>query len=141
MLDLVADVEKYPEFVPLCESLKVRSRLADSAGRPVIVAEMCVGYGLIRETFLSHVLIDRAAMTITASMREGPFRHLLNRWRFTAHARGAEVEFLIDYEFKSFALQMLMGAMFDRAYGKYVSAFEARADRIYGKPAGWREGV
>jgi coenzyme Q-binding protein COQ10 len=134
MLDLVADVERYPEFVPLCENLKVRARSVDRTGRPLIVAEMGVGYGPIRETFVSQVLVDREAMTITASLIEGPFRRLLNRWRFFPHPSGAEIEFLIDYEFKSFALQMLMGALFDRAYGKYVSAFEARADRIYHKP-------
>jgi coenzyme Q-binding protein COQ10 len=140
MFDLVADVERYPQFVPLCESLRVRSRSTDAAGRPVVVAEMGVGYGPIRETFISSVLIDRPSMTITASLLEGPFRHLLNRWRFAPHARGAEVEFLIDYEFKSFALQMLMGAMFDRAYGKYVAAFEARADKVYAKSGTRHEG-
>ncbi len=134
MFDLVADVKRYPEFVPLCESLKIRSQSSDTAGRPVIVAEMAVGYGPIRETFVSRVLLDRPAMTISAILLEGPFSRLLNRWRFAPHARGAEVEFLIDYEFKSFALQMLMGAMFDKAFGKYVAAFEAQANKVYGKP-------
>ena len=141
MFDLVAAVEKYPEFVPLCERLTVRSRSVDGSGRPIVVAEMAVGYGPIRETFVSSVLLDRPAMAITATLLEGPFSRLLNRWRFTPHARGAEVEFLIDYEFKSFALQMLMGAMFDKAFGKYVSAFEARADAVYGKSAGARPGA
>lgn len=141
MFDLVAAVEKYPEFVPLCERLAVRSRSVDGSGRPIVVAEMAVGYGPIRETFVSSVLLDRPAMAITATLLEGPFSRLLNRWRFTPHARGAEVEFLIDYEFKSFALQMLMGAMFDKAFGKYVSAFEARADAVYGKSAGARPGA
>ena len=141
MFDLVAAVEQYPEFVPLCESLRVRSRSTDASGRPVVVAEMSVGYGPIRETFVSSVLVDRQAMTITASLIEGPFSRLLNRWQFNPHARGAEVEFLIDYEFRSFALQMLMGAMFDKAFGKYVAAFEARADKVYAKSGMRREGA
>ncbi|WP_375465129.1 type II toxin-antitoxin system RatA family toxin [uncultured Methylobacterium sp.] len=138
MYDLVADVERYPEFLPLCESLRVIRRQPDlGAGRgegaEVLVAEMGVGYKAIRERFTTRVSLDRAALTIVAEYIDGPFRHLENRWAFKpGRDGGCEVDFFITYEFKSFALGLLMGKMFDRAFRKFTDAFEARADRVYG---------
>ncbi len=82
MFDLVADVERYPEFVPLCQSLAVRKRTPDSEGREVIVADMTIAYKLIRETFTSRVTLDRARLTILVEYLEGPFRRMNNRWSF-----------------------------------------------------------
>lgn len=132
MFDLVADVAHYPEFLPLCEALKVQSRSAGGDGSELITARLTVGYGPIRESFLSRVCLDRPGRLIRVDYLDGPFRSLENRWTFRDHAHGAEVEFFIAYEFKSLALQLLMGAMFDTAFRKYQSAFEARADAIYG---------
>jgi coenzyme Q-binding protein COQ10 len=135
MFDLVADVEKYPEFLPLCEDLRVRRRAQSGEGVETLVAEMSVGYKAIRETFTTRVTLDRTQLRIVVEYLEGPFSYLENRWTFEAEGAGCTVAFLIDYEFKSFTLGMLMGAMFDRAFRKFTDAFETRADAIYGHPA------
>lgn len=136
MFDLVADVERYPEFLPLCEGLIVRSR-TETDGKPVLVADMTAGYGAIHETFKSRVTLDRGAAppTIVVAYLDGPFSRLDNRWRFRETAGGgSEVEFFIDYEFKSMMLQLLMGALFDKAFRKFAEAFDARARQVYGAP-------
>ena len=137
MFELVADVERYPEFVPLCRSLRVRKRSAEAGGREVIVADMTVAYKLIYETFTSRVTLDRAEREILVEYLEGPFRKMNNRWRFHPAGQGAcDVEFFISYEFRSRTLGLLMGAMFDAAFRRFAVAFERRADQIYGTGAG-----
>jgi coenzyme Q-binding protein COQ10 len=132
MFDLVADVERYPEFVPLCRSLKVRKRSSDAEGRQVVVADMTVAYKLIYETFTSRVTLDRQNLEILVEYLEGPFRKMNNRWRFHPAEQGAcDVEFFISYEFRSRALGLLLGAMFDAAFRRFSAAFERRADQIY----------
>lgn len=137
MFALVADVEKYPEFLPLCEALSVRSR-RERDGREILVADMTVGYKAIRETFTSQVLLRPAENTIDVKYLDGPFRYLTNVWRFDPAPNGhTEIHFFIDYEFKSRILGVLMGTMFDRGFRMFAEAFEKRADAIYGatKPA------
>jgi coenzyme Q-binding protein COQ10 len=132
MFNLVADVERYPEFVPLCQSLRVRRR-TEEGGKEVIVADMTVAYKLVRETFTSRVTLDRANLEILVEYLEGPFRRLNNRWRFRpVDERLSDVEFYIAYEFRSRTLGMLMGAVFDAAFRRFASAFEQRADKVYG---------
>ena len=134
MFDLVADGEKYPEFLPLCSALHVKSRNAKPDGVTVKVADMTVAYKFIRQTFTSRVTLDRTNLKILVEYLDGPFSRLQNRWTF--HPIGeqtCDVEFFIDYEFKSRTLAMLMGAMFDTAFRKFAVAFEQRADKIYGK--------
>jgi coenzyme Q-binding protein COQ10 len=132
MFDLVADVEHYPEFVPLCQSLSVRKRTGEG-GKEVIVADMTVAYKLVRETFTSRVTLDRSNLEILVEYLEGPFRRLNNRWRFRpVGERVCDVEFYIAYEFRSRTLGMLMGAVFDAAFRRFASAFEKRADQVYG---------
>lgn len=131
MFDLVADVEKYPEFVPLCEKLVVRQRREDG-DKTVLIADLTAGYGPVRETFTSMVTLDRAALTIKVEYVDGPFRFLDNRWSFVEREGGADVHFWISYEFRSRMLGALMGSMFDKAFRKFSEAFEARADRVYG---------
>lgn len=134
MFDLVADVEKYPEFVPLCKALKVRQRSTAPDGREVIVADMTVSFKLVREAFTSRVTLDRAARVIDVEYLQGPFSKLENRWTFLPKGdEASEVRFFISYEFKSRMLAMLMGAMFDAAFQRFAAAFETRADRVYGK--------
>jgi len=131
MFALVADVEKYPEFLPLCEALTVRSR-KEREGRTILVADMTVGYKAIRETFTSQVLLKPDETVIDVKYLDGPFKYLTNTWRFELASGGCSVQFFIDYEFKSRILSALMGAMFDRAFRKFSDAFEKRADKIYG---------
>ena len=132
MFDLVADVEHYPEFLPFCEGLTVRNRSVDASGRPVIVATMSVGYKAIRESFTSRIVLDHPALAIEVSYIDGPFKHLRNLWNFREESGGGcRIEFFIDYEFRSRLLGILMGAMFDQAFRRFVSAFEARANAVY----------
>jgi coenzyme Q-binding protein COQ10 len=141
MFDLVADIERYPEFVPLCRAMRVirRAQLAD---HEVVVAEMTVAYKLIRESFTSRVTLDRIKRTILVEYLNGPFSRMENQWSFRAAGAGAskvadaaqaacEVEFFISYEFRSRTLAVLMGAMFDTAFRRFASAFERRADTIF----------
>jgi coenzyme Q-binding protein COQ10 len=137
MFKLVADVERYPEFVPLCRSLRVRKRSAEPDGREVIIADMTVAYKLIYETFTSRVTLDRAELEILVEYLEGPFRKMNNRWRFHPAEEGAcDIEFFISYEFRSRMLGLVMGAMFDAAFRRFSAAFERRADQIYDAKAG-----
>ncbi|MDQ0320115.1 coenzyme Q-binding protein COQ10 [Pararhizobium capsulatum DSM 1112] len=131
MFDLVADVERYPEFLPLCEALTVRSR-KERDGKVLLVADMTIGYKAIRETFATQVLLNRAERVIDVKYIDGPFKYLDNRWRFEdADEGGSNVHFFIDYEFRSRILGALMGSMFDRAFRMFAEAFEKRADAIY----------
>ena len=134
MFDLVADVERYPEFVPLCEALKVRTRTAKDDGTEVIVADMTVSFKLVRERFTSRVTLDRPNLKILVEYLQGPFSRLENRWSFEPSGEAAcNVGFFIVYEFKSRMLALLMGAMFDAAFQRFAAAFERRADEIYGR--------
>ncbi len=136
MFDLVADVERYPEFVPMCESLHVRKRSGEAEGVEIIIADMTVAYKVIRETFSSRVTLDRPRLAILVEYLDGPFSHLENRWRFRPEGeKSSEVDFFIAYEFRSKMLGMVMGALFDSAFRRFAEAFERRADRIYREKA------
>lgn len=133
MFALVADVEQYPEFLPLCTGLVVRRRLTTPAGQDQLIAAMSIGYKAIKETFTSRVTLDDTNNKILVEYMDGPFRHLENRWSFTpTEDGGCEIGFFISYEFASRTLGLLMGAMFDRAFRKFAEAFEARAGQVYG---------
>jgi coenzyme Q-binding protein COQ10 len=133
MFGLVADIEAYPQFVPLCRSLRIRSR-KESGGLETLIADMEVGYKAIRETFTTRVTCDRSPMDIVVEYIDGPFKHLENRWGFhdIAESQGCLVEFDISYEFRSRALNLLMGGMFDAAFRRFTMEFERRADNLYG---------
>ncbi len=131
MFALVADVERYPEFLPLCEELRVIRRVQSGEGVETLVATMSVGYKAIRESFTTRVTLDEPRLRIGVEYVDGPFKYLENRWTFRAVPGGCDVEFYINYEFKSFALSILMGSVFDRAFRKFTEAFEERADRVF----------
>jgi coenzyme Q-binding protein COQ10 len=147
MFDLVADIERYPEFVPLCQSMRVRRRMSEE-GREIVIAEMTVAYKLLRETFASRVTLDRDHLSILVNYLDGPFSRMENRWQFHPVTKGGEggagagedgsgqdcdVEFFISYEFRSRTLAVLMGAMFDAAFRRFATAFERRADIVFGR--------
>ncbi|BBC00135.1 coenzyme Q-binding protein COQ10 [Bradyrhizobium japonicum] len=135
MFDLVADVERYPEFVPLCQALKIRQRTPKDDGTEVVVADMTVSFKLVRETFTSRVTLDRPNLKILVEYLRGPFSNLENRWSFEPKSEAeCDVGFFLNYEFKSRMLAMLMGSMFDAAFSRFAAAFEKRADQVYGKP-------
>ncbi len=131
MFDLVADVEAYPQFLPLCEALKIRRRNKSDEGTEVLIADMTVGYKAIRETFTSRVTLDRPRLKILVEYVDGPFSHLENRWTFRAGEPGSHIDFYINYEFRSRTLGLLMGTMFDHAFRRFADAFEERANTIY----------
>ncbi len=134
MFALVADVEQYPKFVPLCEGLRVMKREAQADGE-MITAYMTVAYKLFSESFTSRVRLKPAGGLILVEYLDGPFRRLDNRWSFMPVSETeSKVKFYLDYEFRTKPFQMLMGAIFDRAFRKFADAFEARADEVYGKP-------
>jgi coenzyme Q-binding protein COQ10 len=132
MYALVARVEDYPKFLPLVEALEVKSR-EQSGSSEILIATMQVGYKLIRESFTTKVALDPAASTILVEYLDGPFSHLENRWRFLPRGPDAsDVDFYIEYSFRSRMFERLVGGLFDKAVRKYTDAFEARADQVYG---------
>ena len=131
MFALVADIEKYPDFLPLCTGLTVLSRQQTAAGEE-LTARMSIGYKSIAESFTTRVVIDRSDRHIDVSYLDGPFKHLENRWKFLDDPSGSMVDFFIDYEFRSKLLGALMGAMFDQAFRRFTHAFEERAAQVYG---------
>jgi coenzyme Q-binding protein COQ10 len=138
MFDLVADVERYPEFVPFCHALKIRQRTPRPDGTEIVVCDMTVSFKLVKETFTSEATLDRPNLKIGVRYLRGPFSNMENRWTFEPRGQeksedGCDVGFFLAYEFKSRMLAMLMGAMFDAAFSRFSAAFEKRADVIYGK--------
>ncbi len=131
MFDLVADVEKYPQFVPLCTAVVVKSRMQKD-DITILVADMKIAYKIISETFTSRVSLDRPNLKILVEYLSGPFKRMQNRWSFhAAHDGTSDVEFFIEYEFKSRAFALLMGTVFDAAFRRFATAFEQRADEVY----------
>lgn len=127
MFDLVADVAKYPQFLPWCMASRVRKREGD-----VMVADLVIGFKMIRERFTSRVTL-RAPDRIDVEYVEGPLRYLNNSWVFHEHPDGCLIDFAVDFEFKSKILQNLIGALFNQAFQRMVAAFEERAAALYGR--------
>ncbi|MGO3518710.1 MAG: type II toxin-antitoxin system RatA family toxin [Acetobacter cibinongensis] len=128
IFDLVADVNRYPEFLPWCTSATIRSRTATE-----LVADLTVGFGPFRESFTSRVTLDRFSQ-ITVHYERGPFKYLKNIWKFTPDSKGCLVEFYVDFEFRSRILQAAIGVVFGEAVRLMVSAFIKRARDVYGPP-------
>jgi coenzyme Q-binding protein COQ10 len=130
LFELVADVERYPEFLPWCRASRVTSREGD-----VIHADLVIGFKLFRERFTSRVTLDRPGR-IDVKYIKGPMRRLDNHWRFIAQdGGGTMIDFYVDFEFRSAILQMTIGALFNEAAKRMVSAFEKRARKLYGSPS------
>ncbi|MGY8936272.1 MAG: type II toxin-antitoxin system RatA family toxin [Alphaproteobacteria bacterium] len=128
LFGLVADVEKYPEFLPWCVGARIRSQESD-----LLVADLMIGFNGLNEKFTTQVKLDRVAMKIDVIYQDGPFKYLNNRWLFMSKNAGAcDLDFFIDFEFKSRFLQALMGPLFGEAVRRMVGAFESRALHLYG---------
>jgi len=131
LFDLVADVERYPEFLPWCLTARIKRR-----EDRLIVADLVIGFRMLRDEFTSRVTLDRPRR-IDVTYEQGPFRHLNNHWIFEPTADGGcLIDFYVDFEFRSRLLQRLMGVLFNEAVRHMVGAFEARARQLYGPPAG-----
>jgi coenzyme Q-binding protein COQ10 len=138
LFDLVADVGRYPEFLPWCLAARVRRREDDA-----MTADLVIGFRMIRERFTSDVRLDRTGRRIDVSYSDGPFRHLNNHWKFDPAPPSAElpgggtlIDFYVDFEFRSKLLQSLIGLLFNEAVRRMVHAFETRARQLYGVPEG-----
>jgi coenzyme Q-binding protein COQ10 len=127
---LVADIEKYPQFVPLCSSLTIQSQ-NEEAGIKYITATMGIEYKLLRESFTCRVMLDEANQTINVDYLSGPFKRLDNKWVFKPHEQGCEINFLLDYEFKSRSFGLLASLFIDRSFKLFAEKFEERAEVIY----------
>ena len=128
MYDLVADVGKYPQFLPWCVGARVRSHTETE-----LVADLTIGFGPFRESFTSRVILERP-IRIQVSYENGPFRYLNNEWKFAPDPKGCRVNFFVDFEFKSRLLQAAIGVVFNEAVRRMVNAFLKRARDVYGPP-------
>lgn len=127
MFDLVADIERYPEFLPWVSAARVRD--ADAAG---MTAELIVGFGGFTERFTSRVAKERPTR-LSVVYLDGPLKFLNNDWTFTSDgAGGCSVGFSVAFAFRSRILEALASRVFDRALRAMIAAFEARAERLYG---------
>jgi len=129
LFDLVADIERYPEFLPWCVGARIKERRPD-----LIVADLIIGFRMFRERFTSRVSLDRPRR-IDVEYAEGPFRYLNNHWTFTSDPKGCRVDFFVDFEFRSRLLQRLIEVLFSEAVRRMVGAFEKRARDLYGAPS------
>lgn len=131
MFDLVAAVERYPEFLPWCHGARIRRREGN-----VIYADLIIGFKLFRERYTSKVELDRPR-AINVTYADGPFKHLDNHWKFEPRPNGGcVVDFYVDFEFRSHLLQKAIGFVFTEAVHRMVRAFESRARQLYGEPQG-----
>ena len=140
LFDLVADVGKYPQFLPWCVAARVRT-----ATPTELVADLTIGFGPFRESFTSRVALNRPR-EVRVRYENGPFRYLNNQWGFTpqrspdggtpeTEAAGCIVQFFVDFEFRSRILQAAIGVVFNEAVRRMVNAFLKRAQDVYGVPA------
>lgn len=128
MFDLVADVGRYPQFLPWCVGARVRTKTETE-----LVADLTIGFGPFRESFTSRVALDRPG-GIKVRYENGPFRYLNNHWTFAPDPRGCKVDFFVDFEFRSRILQAAIGVVFHEAVRRMVNAFLTRARQVYGPP-------
>jgi len=129
LFDLVADVERYPEFLPWCVGARIRERTDK-----LLVADLLIGFKMVRERFTSRVVLSPPER-IDVAYSEGPFRYLTNHWVFVPQPDGGcIIDFFVDFEFRSRLLQKIIEVLFNEAVKRMVSAFEARARQLYGAP-------
>jgi coenzyme Q-binding protein COQ10 len=131
IFELVGDVARYPEFLPWCTGARIREKQVTPTGE-VLVADLMIGFKMVREKFTSRVTLDRPKMRIDVEYINGPFKHLNNHWTFSPTANGqCQIDFHLEFEFSSIVLQKLIGVLFHEAVRRMVAAFEARAHQLY----------
>ncbi len=131
LFQLVGDVEAYPDFVPWVTSMRVWNRREEVDGVSQLDAEAGVGFSFLTERFSTRVRRDPTRCEITVSLISGPFKNLINRWKFSAHPSGTQIDFLIDFDFKSRLLQTILAANMQHAIERLIGCFEARAKALY----------
>jgi len=134
MYALVADMAAYPEFLPWCSGARIRSRKPQPDGSEIVEAQMVISFKVFSEHFGSRVTLRPDGCKIDVAYLDGPFRYLNNHWRFKPVGETAcEVDFFVDFEFRSRTLQAIIGVVFHEAMRRIVRAFEGRAEQLYGK--------
>ena len=131
MYDLVADVGKYPQFLPWTAAARIRSN-EDRGDHRVMDADLVISFKVFRERFTSRVILWPEQRKIDTEYLDGPFRHMRSNWAFEDAPEGCEVRFFVDFEFKNAILQKIIGVVFNEAMQRVVRAFEARAAELYG---------
>lgn len=126
---LVADVKRYPEFLPWCMAARIRKQ-----DEKALTADLIIGFQMFRERFTSYIDLNPEELEINVKYAEGPFRYLSNSWRFLPHPDGCEIDFYVDFEFNSRLLQSVIETLFTEAVKRMVKAFEDRANVLYGRP-------
>ncbi|MFV0472806.1 MAG: type II toxin-antitoxin system RatA family toxin [Pikeienuella sp.] len=133
MYALIADISAYPEFLPWCSAARIRSRRDTDAGE-VVEADLVISFRVFRERFGSRVTLRPEVSEIDVAYLDGPFRYLNNHWKFNQLSEtSCEIDFFVDFEFRSRTLQALIGLVFNEAMQRIVRAFEARAKALYGE--------
>jgi coenzyme Q-binding protein COQ10 len=127
LYDLVADVERYPEFLPWCVAARIKTREERR-----LLADLVIGYKMVRERFTSDVKLSPEALRIDVAYTEGPFKYLNNHWIFNPVEGGTEIDFYVDFEFNNRFLQKIIEVFFNEAVKRMVGAFETRALQLYG---------
>jgi len=127
LYQLVVDIERYPEFLPWCLGARIKTHQEN-----LIVADLIIGFKMFRERFTSRVVPNAAEQRIDVTYAEGPFKYLENHWVFVDHPRGCEIDFYVDFEFRSKLLQRVIEGLFHEAVRRMVAAFETRARDLYG---------
>lgn len=135
MYDLVADVMRYPEFIPWIAAARIRSVTPHADGTQLMAADLVVSFKVFREKFGSRVVLDEKARRLDIEYLDGPFKYMRSRWSFADVEGGCEVDFSVDFEFRNFVLQKMIGVVFNEAMERIVAAFERRAEALYGTPA------
>jgi coenzyme Q-binding protein COQ10 len=126
LFSVVADVKDYPSFIPWCSGARIHREDPQE-----IIADLEIGFGPFRESFTSQVALDRPRQVLVRATEGGPLEHLTNTWTFTPAGAGTQVDFVIDFQFKSHLLDHLANSMFHEAATKMMGAFEARAHLVH----------
>lgn len=128
---MVADIERYPDFLPWCKAARILERVSENE----LLAELVIRYKGFAESYVSRVTLTpphgSAPGVIDVVMVEGPFEYLTNHWEFAPEAGGTRVEFAVDFKFRAKILEMMMGGFFARATDAMGEAFRERADALY----------
>lgn len=130
MYRLVCDVERYPEFVPWCAAVRVESREKTATGE-IIIADLVASFKVFREQFRSKVTCDETALTVNVDYLKGPFKTLINAWKFEPVPEGVKIDFYVEFEFKSKIIEKVVGLVFDEAMRTVMGAFETRAYELF----------
>ncbi len=131
MYDLVADVARYPEFLPWCAAARIRSTVPEGEA-VVMTADLVISFKVFRERFGSRVTLWEGQKKIDTEYIDGPFRYMKSNWAFRDVEGGCQVTFFVDFEFRNAVLQGIIGVVFNEAMQRIVRAFERRAAELYG---------